>query len=181
MTPPCERGAGVNSAEAFDEDDITIDSPIHEPPPPLYRAVFRALTLLWCHYDLLIQARAAQRLSKIEMLAEDCVRQWSLAQATVLKLEQLSHEPNGYVTSARVAVDGAAQLLQPELRPTARDAGAGEKAPRMVRSDIENIDEQARTGKKGKGRAVRGLKYGVAALPTKRHCRCACESRRNGG
>jgi len=121
MTSSCEPEADGESPKAlFDDDDITIDSPIHEPPPALYQAVARALTLLWGHYDLLIQARAAQRFSGIEMLAEDCVRQWSIAQATMLKLEQVSHEPNGYVTSARVAVDGAGQLLQPELRPMAQ-------------------------------------------------------------
>jgi len=105
-----------SAATAFDDDDVTIDSPIHAPPPKLYRAVVRALTRLWGHYDLLIQRRAAERFSQIETLAEDCVRELTLAQAALLKLEQVSQEPNGYVTSARAAVAGAAQLLQPELR-----------------------------------------------------------------
>lgn len=85
----CERGAGVESLTAFEDDDITIDSPLHAPPPKLYRAVFRALTRLWGHYDLLIRERAAQRIAQIETLAEDCIREWSLAQAALRKLEQV--------------------------------------------------------------------------------------------
>ena len=118
--PPGERGAGGESLTDFEDDDITIDSPIHARPPKLYRAVFRALTRLWGHYDLLIQERAAQCISQIETLAEDCIREWSLAHAALLKLEQVDGESRGYVESARAAVDGVAHLLQPHLRPIAR-------------------------------------------------------------
>lgn len=148
MTPPCERGAGVESLTDFDDDDITIDSPIHARQPKLYRAVFRALTRLWGHYDLLIQERAAQRICQIETLAEDCIREWSLAQAALLKLEQIDGHSSGHVESARVAVDGAAHLLQPHLRPTARMPAPARKRLVWLRLVLRSAMRERNQGRK---------------------------------
>lgn len=130
-------------SSSFDED-ITIERPIHGPPPKLYQAVVRELNRLWVHYGRLSQAREERNLCKIGTFAEDCVYQWLLAQVARRKLDQTGRDQDHYVQSARTAVDGAAHLLAPHLRPMAQ-------LPPEARRRLARLRLSIRLAKVGRG------------------------------
>jgi len=144
-----EGGADRDSTPVgFDDDDITIDRPIPVPPPKLYQAVIRELGRLWGTYERLKQARETQHFAKIDTLAEDCVHQWLLAQAVRRRFEQTYGEMSYYVQSASVAVDGAAQLLAPHLRPMAQLSSSARRRLARLRLTIQLAKSDRAPGRK---------------------------------